>query len=79
MALIVGRVLRRSPVPASERHTASRVGDDELLVHYRQNPILFVRDDAYDTAARRALALAPPPLAALDQVHPWLFTMRLNE
>jgi hypothetical protein len=45
-------------------------GDDSLLVHHRQNPVLFVRDDFYDTAARRALALAPPPLAALDQVHP---------
>lgn len=54
-------------------------GDDEILAHYRQNPIVFVRDDAYDTAARRARALAPPPLAALDQVHPWLFTMRSNE
>ncbi len=54
-------------------------GDDELLVHYRQNPILFVRDDAYEAAVRRALALPPPPLAALDQVHPWLYTLRSNE
>lgn len=54
-------------------------GDDELLVHYRQNLILFVRDDAYDAAAARARALAPLPLAALDQVHPSLYTVRSNE
>lgn len=54
-------------------------GDDELLVHYRQNVILFVRDNAYDSAAVRALALAPSPGGALDLVHPSLFTSRSNE
>jgi SAM-dependent methyltransferase len=48
-------------------------GDDDLLVHYRQNPILFVHDDEYEQAARRALALTSPPLEALDLVHPSLF------
>jgi SAM-dependent methyltransferase len=51
-------------------------GDADLKVHYRQNPVLFVRDDCYDRAAERALAMAPPSLVALDQVHPYLFTKR---
>ena len=53
-------------------------GDDDLLVHYRQNPILFVRNDLYERAVGRALEMAPPPLAALDRVHPSLFTLRPN-
>lgn len=51
-------------------------GDDDLLVHYRQNPLLFVRKDLYDRAVGRALEMAPPPLASLDRVHPSLFTLR---
>jgi len=51
-------------------------GDDDLLVHHRQNPILFVRDDLYERALRRALEMGPPPLAALDQVHPSLRMMQ---
>jgi SAM-dependent methyltransferase len=54
-------------------------GDDDLLVHYRQNPILFVRDDVYDNAAARAAALPPPPLTALDQVHPLVSTRQAQE
>jgi SAM-dependent methyltransferase len=54
-------------------------GDDDLLVHYRQNPVLFVSEDVYAVTNRRALAMGPPPLAALDRVHPALFTKRSNE
>ena len=54
-------------------------GDDDLLVHYRQNPIMFVREDVYDVAAVRTAALAPLPVAALDVVHPSLFMRRSNE
>ena len=53
-------------------------GDDDLRVPHRQNPVLFVREDLYDRAARRALTTEPPSLAALDQVHPALFTARSN-
>jgi SAM-dependent methyltransferase len=54
-------------------------GDDDLLVHHRQNPLLFVREDLYDRAVGRALEMAPPPLAALDRVHPAVYARRSKE
>jgi SAM-dependent methyltransferase len=53
-------------------------GDDNLRVPHRQNPVLFVHKDCYDRAAGRARTTEPPSLAALDQVHPALFTARSN-
>jgi SAM-dependent methyltransferase len=47
--------------------------DPALLLPVRQNPVLFVREDCYERAAQRALALPPTAENALDRVHPDLY------
>jgi SAM-dependent methyltransferase len=48
-------------------------GDSALLVHHRQNPVLFVHEDGLAEARARAAKLPQPSSAALDLVHPQFF------
>ncbi len=47
--------------------------DSALLVHYRQNPVLFVHERGLAEARARAANLPQPGPAALDLVHPQLY------
>jgi SAM-dependent methyltransferase len=48
-------------------------GDSALLVHHRQNPVLFVHEHGLAEARARAVNLPQPNPAALDLVHPQLY------
>jgi SAM-dependent methyltransferase len=58
-----------------------RIWDDSAIpYYYRQNPVLFVSEGAWDQAVERAAALAPVPDAVgIDLVHPLLLEGRSAE